>query len=113
MCRQAAVAETSGLPTPQRNALCRHFERADFTPEEVAAVGRRRLLKIDGIGEKGLCAIEAWLARYGLNFMAEAHGNAALGHALESRLERAVRLLRAHGYRVEPGSVDSFMQKTD
>ena len=113
MRRQPALAGAPGLPTPQRNALSRHFERADFTPEEVAAVGRRRLLKIDGIGEKGLCAIEAWLARYGQSFMAEAHGTAPLGRAMESRLERAARLLRAHGYRVEPGSVDRFMQKTD
>jgi len=101
------------LPTTQRNALCRHFERADFTPEEVAALGRRRLARLEGIGNKGLSVIEAWLAGHGVVLAEPAESHGALGRGMENRLERAARLLRAHGYRVEPGRSASVMQKTD
>ena len=108
-----AVDAASDLPRLQRNALSRHFARADFTPEEVAAVGRRRLLKIDGIGAKGLSVIETWLRGHGLDLPGEAGESAVLGRNMESRLARAARLLRAHGYQVEPGQMAAVMQKTD
>lgn len=41
------------LPTMQRNALSRIFDRPDFTPGEVAGLGRQRLARAEGIGLKG------------------------------------------------------------
>ena len=113
MRRPPAVAGASSLPRLQRNALSRHFARADFTPEEVAAVGRRRLLKIDGIGAKGLSVIETWLREHGLDLPGEAGASAVHGRSMASRLARAARLLRAHGYQVEPGQMTVVMQKAD
>ncbi|WP_412479472.1 hypothetical protein [Azonexus sp. IMCC34839] len=101
------------LPTTQRNALCRHFERADFTPEEVAALGRRRLARLEGIGNKGLSVIEVWLAGQGVVLAEPVENPSTLRRRMESRLARAASLLRAHGYEVEPGQMIGVMQKTD
>ncbi|MBK1679011.1 hypothetical protein [Rhodocyclus tenuis] len=94
---QAATA----LPTLQRNALCKIFGRSGFSPEEVAALGHRRLQQAEGIGSKGLATIILWL---------EAHGYpltrarpAALRQNLRKcspDIEQAISLLRRHGYTV-------------
>src|SRR5574343_1241124 len=60
-----AAEAMSLLPTLQRNALRKIFDRPDFLPEEVAALGYKRLQQAEGIGNKGLAAITAWLKGYG------------------------------------------------
>ena len=88
-----------GLPTLQRNALCKLFERTDFTPEDVLAVGYTRLRKVNGIGPKGLEIIAAWLEAYGLvlrNPQLERAGR----HV--HRVDQAIRLLERYGYEVRP-----------
>ena len=71
------------LPTKQRNALSKLFERPDFTPEEVHALGHARLLKVSGLGPRGLDIIAGWLA----------------AHDLQLDRAGAVRLLLLHAHR--------------
>jgi hypothetical protein len=95
---------TSSLPTLQRNALRKIFERADFTPEEVFALGYRRLQRAEGIGAKGLHCIEAWLAEHGLILNppeAPADPPSDVPEPVRRSINSAVRLLRHYGYRVE------------
>lgn len=93
----AAATSAATLPTLQRNALCKLFERADFTPEEVVAVGYRQLGKVNGIGPKGLEIIAAWLAAHGLVLQ---HGGADRAGRHIRRVELAIRLLERYGYEV-------------
>lgn len=97
----ASEKKPLGLPTLQRNALCKLFERSDFTPEEVLAVGYARLRKVNGIGPKGLDIIAAWLEAYGLVLR-----NSELDRAGRHvrRVDRAIRLLERYGYEVRPPS---------
>lgn len=93
------------LPTLQRNALRKIFDRQQFTPEEVAGLGYRRLQQAEGIGSKGLLAIRDWLAVHGYTLDRPAPSVGACsggGRDLRRSIELAVRLLKAHGYRVEP-----------
>jgi hypothetical protein len=85
------------LPTSQRNALCQFFDRSDYTPEEVVALGYRRLQKINGIGPKGMEIITAWARFHGLELKAD--NSEKLGRQAQ-RVERAIRLLKLHGYNV-------------
>ena len=62
----ASAKPCNQLPTLQRNALRKIFDRPEFTPLEVAALGYRRLQQAEGIGQKGLQAITLWLQRHGL-----------------------------------------------
>jgi len=96
------------LPTLQRNALRKIFDRPEFTPEEVAALGFRRVQQAEGIGNKGLAAITAWLRRYGYDLKAPDPHEAAPTIRSRNRrnIEMAVRLLRTHGY-VVLGSGDT------
>lgn len=94
---KAAIHPPSRLPTLQNNALCKLFERADFTPAEVLAVGYERLRKIDGIGPKGLEIIAAWLSAHGLVLHAQ---EAARSERHLPHVERAIRLLQRHGYEI-------------
>lgn len=93
------------LPTLQRNALRKIFDRPEFTPEEVAALGYRRVQQAEGIGNKGLAAIRAWLGRYGYELRAPDPHDAAPATRSRNRrsIEMAVRLLRTHGYIVTDG----------
>jgi len=88
------------LPTLQRNALRKIFDRPEFTPEEVAALGYRRVQQAEGIGNKGLAAITAWLRRYGYDLKVPDPDEAAPTIRSRNRrnIEMAVRLLRTHGY---------------
>ena len=92
------------LPTLQRNALRKIFDRHDFLPEEVAALGYKRLQQAEGIGTKGLAAITAWLDSYGFELKPpplSAHAGVAPKRTRQS-IEQALRLLRTHGYEVVP-----------
>lgn len=88
------------LPTLQRNALRKLFDRPFFTPEEVAALGYRRLQQAEGIGNKGLSAITTWLAQYGYELKPpESFADPCrAGKSRRRTIEMAVRLLRTHGY---------------
>lgn len=101
----AASAAMLELPTLQRNALRKIFERAHFTPEEVAELGYRRLQQAEGIGAKGLSTIAAWLRVHGHSLSAPA---ATIPQAIPRKtrrtIEMAVRLLRTHGYDVQPAA---------
>jgi hypothetical protein len=85
------------LPTLQHNALCKFFDRSNYTPTEVVALGYQRLQKIGGIGPKGLDIIIAWARCYGLELKTNS------GEKMErqaQRVERAICFLKAHGYKV-------------
>ncbi len=90
------------LPTLQRNALRKLFDRPEFTPAEVAALGYRRLQQAEGVGQKGLQAIAAWLQVYGCVLKppeAAADEQKRPGRTRKN-IEQAVRLLQTHGYLV-------------
>lgn len=98
---------TSGelsLPTLQRNALRKLFNRPDFTPHEVLALGYRNLQRAEGIGSKGLLAIIEWLAGHGLELKSPqvpADPPVDIPESVQRNINVAVRLLRTHGYRVQ------------
>lgn len=97
-----AVEAMNLLPTLQRNALRKIFDRHDFLPEEVASLGYKRLQQAEGIGNKGLAAITAWLNRYGFELNPpplSPHAGAAPKRTRQS-IEQALRLLRTHGYEI-------------
>lgn len=91
------------LPTLQRNALSKVFNRPEFTPQEVFALGYRRLQRTEGVGQKGLQSIIAWLALHGYQLSPPAEP-ASPAEKLPADVRRsisgAVRLLRHYGYRV-------------
>uniref|UniRef100_Q47E59 Uncharacterized protein n=1 Tax=Dechloromonas aromatica (strain RCB) TaxID=159087 RepID=Q47E59_DECAR len=92
------------LPTLQCNALRKVFDRHDFLPEEVASLGYKRLQQAEGIGNKGLAAITAWLNNYGFELNPpplSPHAGAAPKRTRQ-RIEQALRLLRTHGYEIVP-----------
>lgn len=102
----AGGSPSARLPTLQRNALRKLFERADFTPEDVLALGYRRLQKAEGIGQKGLATIIAWLKEYGYELRLGSEGANGIERPRKARrnLEFAMQLLRTHGYVVtRPG----------
>ena len=101
-CGSDALRPMDGLPTLQRNALCKVFDRREFTPEGVALLGYHRLHQADGIGRKGLAEIAAWLKSYGFA-LAPPETVAVSGQPRRVRknIELAVRLLRTHGYIVQ------------
>lgn len=90
------------LPTLQRNALRKIFDRREFTPQDVALLGYRRLQKAEGIGNKGLLVIRAWLQQFGYDVAPPENpaGDPASQASRRVRIERAVRLLTVHGYTV-------------
>lgn len=99
------AAAMNQLPTLQRNALCKIFDRPGFTPEEVAALGYRRLQQAEGIGQKGLAEITAWLKLYGFELKPlEVDGPPRQPARARKSIELAVRLLRTHGYVVQPAN---------
>jgi len=91
------------LPTLQRNALRKLFDRPDISPEEVAGLGYRRLQQAEGVGQKGLETILAWLRDYGFELTPPAARTPPAkeaGPPSRRSLEGAMRLLRIHGYAV-------------
>lgn len=92
------------LPTLQRNALRKLFDRPEFTPEEVAALGYRRVLQAEGIGSKGIATIQAWLLEYGYELQPDLPARKTVGtpgRYSQQRLETALRVLRNYGYIVQ------------
>lgn len=107
MCPQvpapSSAAAANQLPTLQRNALRKIFDRHEFSPEEVAQLGYRRLQQAEGIGNKGLTAITAWLQLYGFELKPPevlSPSRGAVPKKTRRSIEQAVRLLRTHGYDV-------------
>lgn len=100
------AAAMNELPTLQRNALRKIFDRPHFTPEEVAALGYRRLQQAEGIGAKGLSEIAGWLQAHGheLPPPSSSAGPGAMPRKTRRTIEMAVRLLRTHGYEVQPAA---------
>lgn len=99
----AAPAPGGRLPTLQQNALRRIFLRHDFTPEEVARLGQRRLQRAEGIGRKGLATIVEWLREQGYELAADPplpRGQPAAAPTELRKLEKAIRVLKTHGYAV-------------
>lgn len=92
------------LPTLQRNALRKLFDRNEFTPEEVAALSYRRLQQAEGIGQKGLDTIAAWLQEYGFQLaipeISQPDSEKNLSRSAKKSLEAAIRMLRTHGYEI-------------
>lgn len=100
-----AASPLGRLPTLQRNALRKLFDRPEFTPEEVAKLGYRRLQQAEGIGQKGLTTIQAWLRDYGFEVQPDPPALRRGGKRLSRRqlkdLDSAMRVLQAHGYIVQ------------
>lgn len=92
------------LPTLQRNALRKIFDRPDFLPEEVAQLGYKRLQQAEGIGSKGLEAITAWLKNYGFELTVPPVNpqGSQVPRRVRQSIEQALQLLRTHGYEVIP-----------
>ncbi len=92
------------LPTMQRNALSRIFDRPDFTPAEVARLGRQRLARAEGIGLKGLATISEWLRHHGHELAIDARSPRSPDTAPPAqgtrKVEKALRVLQSHGYQV-------------
>jgi GNAT superfamily N-acetyltransferase len=101
---ETAAAPGRRLPTLQQNALRKIFDRPDFSPEEVARLGHRRLQRAEGIGRKGLQAIVEWLREQGYELQCEPPAQPSRNSASVSRdqkkLEKAMRILKTHGYAV-------------
>lgn len=99
-----AASPLRRLPTLQRNALRKLFDRPEFTPEEVAKLGYRRLQQAEGIGQKGLNTIQTWLRDYGFEVQPDpqAHqGGKRISRRQQRDLDSAMRVLQAHGYVVQ------------
>jgi hypothetical protein len=106
----AVALAANQLPTLQRNALRKIFDRHEFTPEEVAMLGYRRLQQAEGIGNKGLAAITDWLGLHGFELKPpefSGHPKPPLPKRMRRNIESAMRLLRTHGYVVQQES-DNF-----
>lgn len=89
------------LPTRQRNALRILLEKSDFTPEDVAGLSYRRLLKSPGIGRKGMILIRAWLAESLLDLAdLPSERQTPKNHGDSKRLQNAIHILESHGYEV-------------
>ncbi|PKO90127.1 MAG: hypothetical protein CVU16_10805 [Betaproteobacteria bacterium HGW-Betaproteobacteria-10] len=91
------------LPTLQRNALCKIFDRPEFTPEEVHALGHKRLQRSEGLGHKGLLIVAEWLRFHGLELSLPAppaYPTDRIDDTVQNEIKGAVRLLRTYGYRV-------------
>lgn len=101
--RAAGTLPAGSLPTLQRNALCKLFDRPEFSPAEVAELGYRRLQQADGIGNKGLAEIADWLHHHGFELKPPETPQATQNVPRKSRhgIEFAVRLLRTHGYIIQ------------
>jgi hypothetical protein len=100
----AAPSAANQLPTLQRNALRKIFDRHEFTPEEVAMLGYRRLQQAEGIGNKGLAAITEWLRLHGFELKPPEIAGISrppVPKRMRRNIESAVRLLRTHGYVVQ------------
>jgi len=109
-CTSRFAAEAVALlPTLQRNALRKIFDRHDFLPAEVASLGYKRLQQAEGIGSKGLEAITTWLQRYGYELKPPPVNSSAshLPKRVRLSIEQALRLLRTHGYEVTPQTNDA------
>jgi hypothetical protein len=92
------------LGTLQRNALRKLLNQPEFTPEQVHALGYRRIQRAEGIGQKGMQRILAWLRAHGLELSPPEsppeRPPERLPPELRQHIHGALRLLRTHGYRV-------------
>jgi hypothetical protein len=93
---------SAGLSTMQLNALRQLFERRDFTAEDVARLDYRQVERLPKVGKKGIEAIRTWLAQYGYDLLNVPVQDDLAEQRLRERLDQATRLLKKHGYRVEP-----------
>jgi predicted DNA-binding helix-hairpin-helix protein len=85
------------LPTLQRNALAKFFNRPDFSPADVLTLGYPRLQKLNGIGPKGIDIIVSWVRSHGFELKIE--DDEKLKRQAQ-RVERAIRFLEKSGYEV-------------
>lgn len=91
----------ASLPTRQLNALRLLLEKSVFTPEEVAALDYRHVLKSPGVGQKGAGIIQEWLHAYGLELANQPQASPYEKEKVEpKRVLQAIRLLEKHGYEV-------------
>lgn len=93
----------ASLSTMQRNALSQFFGRKEFTPEEVAELDYSVVAHLPKIGRKGIQTIRGWLQQHGRDLKnLPDHGHEHADQRLNQRLQNASRLLKKHGYRVDP-----------
>ncbi len=92
------------LSTRQINALRAVLERRHFSADDVAGIDYQILIRTPGLGSKSLQTILDWLHAQGLELRNAPGSDALQAHSLRrgGRIERAIALLLAHGYRVLP-----------
>lgn len=93
-----------GLKTRQINALRLLLGRREFLPQDIAALDYHTLVRVPGIGGKGLNLIREWLHSYGLDLLnSPGEFRDSLQHfRQEARIQRARNLLEKHGYSILP-----------
>ncbi|GAB4062732.1 hypothetical protein [Uliginosibacterium sediminicola] len=92
------------LSTRQINALRAVLERRHFSADDVAGIDYQILIRTPGLGSKSLQTILDWLHAQGLELRNAPGSDTLHTHSLRrgGRIERAIALLLAHGYRVLP-----------
>lgn len=90
------------LPTRQRNALRLLLDQHEFSPQDVAQLDYRHLLKSPGVGCKGVEIVRKWLAQFQLDLHRPPSANSRpVTTGPSKRVEQAIRLLERHGYVVQ------------
>ncbi|MFZ4538432.1 hypothetical protein [Propionivibrio sp.] len=102
-CKQSGSTDSGIdlLPTRQKNALRLLLNKASFTPEEIAAIDFRVLMRAPGIGKNSITIIRTWLNSHGYEISTLPTTTVNQRSAQRIRkLERAIDYLRWHGYEV-------------
>jgi hypothetical protein len=95
---------TDRLSTRQINALRAILQRKNFSADDVARIDYHVLAHTPGLGSKSLQTISEWLSTQGLSLhnAPRTVANSSGSTRRNERLERAISLLIAHGYRIQP-----------
>jgi hypothetical protein len=96
------------------NVLRRLLNRAEFMPQDVARLGLPRLESAQGLGEKGLAHVLAWLEAEGhpLHPPDLSHGSAAgRKDRINRRLAQAQHLLEEWGWQVHRPETEKGSQE--
>jgi hypothetical protein len=104
----ATAAVGYRLPTLQQNILRKHFNRAEVSPGDVAALDYHKLMSIQGMGQKGMENIRLWLRSHGLDVQNPPSDDGTTRPQMRrGRIARAIALLRSKGFRIEKAGEDS------
>ena len=83
------------------NILRGLLEKGEITPEEVASLPYRVVVRSPGVGRQSLEIIRSWLHAHGLDLRdVPMTGVSRLATRRQHKLERAIDYLKEHGYEV-------------